>query len=84
MKVVLNNGQYKITIPKELAEERGWGPGTKLRFVEDAAGNITLRPIESSRSGRRRPNERPHLVHTPLRRTPAPRIRSRGAPGPAE
>jgi AbrB family looped-hinge helix DNA binding protein len=46
MKVVLNNGQYKITIPKELAEERGWGPGTKLRFVEDAAGNITLRPIE--------------------------------------
>ncbi len=47
MKVVLNNGQYKITIPKELAEEKGWGPGTKIRFVEDADGNIILRIIEA-------------------------------------
>jgi AbrB family looped-hinge helix DNA binding protein len=47
MKVVLNNGQYKITIPKELAEEKGWGPGTKIRFVEDADGNIILRVIEA-------------------------------------
>jgi AbrB family looped-hinge helix DNA binding protein len=46
MKVVRNNGQYKITIPKELAEEKGWGPGTKIRFVEDAAGNIILRVVE--------------------------------------
>jgi AbrB family looped-hinge helix DNA binding protein len=46
MKVVLNNGQYKITIPKELAEEKGWGPGTKIRFVEDADGNVILRIIE--------------------------------------
>jgi bifunctional DNA-binding transcriptional regulator/antitoxin component of YhaV-PrlF toxin-antitoxin module len=46
MKVVLNRGQYKITIPKELAEEKGWGPGTKVRFVEDLEGNIFLKVIE--------------------------------------
>ena len=46
MKVILNNGQYKITIPKELAEERGWGPGSKIRFSEDAFGNIVLKPVD--------------------------------------
>jgi len=46
MKVVLNNGQYKITIPKELAEEKGWGPGTKIRFVEDLDGRIYLKEVE--------------------------------------
>lgn len=46
MKVVLNRGQYKITIPKELAEEKGWGPGTKIRFVEDLEGNVFLKVVE--------------------------------------
>ncbi|MBN2052780.1 AbrB/MazE/SpoVT family DNA-binding domain-containing protein [Candidatus Woesearchaeota archaeon] len=46
MKVVLNRGQYKITIPKDLAEEKGWGAGTKIRFVEDADGKIFLKVIE--------------------------------------
>ena len=46
MKVVLNNSQYKITIPKELAEEKGWGPGTKIRFVEDLDGRIYLKEVE--------------------------------------
>ena len=46
MKIVLNRGQYKITIPKELAEEKGWGPGTKIRFVEDLEGNIFLKVVE--------------------------------------
>ena len=46
MKVVLNNKQYKITIPKELAEEKGWGPGTKLRFVEDLEGKVFIKVID--------------------------------------
>ena len=46
MKVVLNKSQYKITIPKDLAEEKGWGPGTKIRFVEDTEGNVVLKIIE--------------------------------------
>ena len=47
MKVVLNHNQYKITIPKELAEEKGWGPGTKLRFVEDLDGRVFLKVVET-------------------------------------
>ena len=39
MRLVVNNGQYKITIPKELAESKGWKAGTILRFVEDIDGN---------------------------------------------
>ena len=46
MKVVVNNGQYKITIPKDLAEDRGWKKGTKLRFVEDKDGNIILKEVK--------------------------------------
>jgi len=47
MRVVLNNKQYKITIPKDLAEEKGWGPGTKIRFVEDLDGRVFLKVIET-------------------------------------
>jgi len=43
VKVVVNNGQYKITIPKELALAKGWNSKTILRFVEDHEGNVTLK-----------------------------------------
>jgi bifunctional DNA-binding transcriptional regulator/antitoxin component of YhaV-PrlF toxin-antitoxin module len=46
VKVVVNRGQYKITIPKELAEERGLNSETRLKFVEDALGNIILKEIK--------------------------------------
>ena len=38
VKVVINNGQYKITIPKELAQSKEWNKDTILRFVEDTEG----------------------------------------------
>ena len=44
-KIVDNNGQYKITLPKELVEDMGWKPGTKIRFVEDKDGNVILRVV---------------------------------------
>lgn len=47
--VVVNNGQYKITIPKDIAEEKGWGSKTKLRFIEDTSGNILLKEIKKKR-----------------------------------
>ena len=56
MKVVLNDKQYKITIPKELAEEKGWGPGTKIRFVEDLDGRVFLKVIEA------KPKEKKTLI----------------------
>lgn len=46
MRVVAYKGQYRITIPKDLAEAKGWKPGTKLRFVEDTGGNIILKEIK--------------------------------------
>lgn len=45
-KVVINNGQYKITIPKEIALSKKWSKKTKLRFVEDSEGNITLKEMK--------------------------------------
>lgn len=55
MKIVVYNKQYRITIPKELAEEKGWKPGTRLRFVEDIQGNIILKEamIENKRGGKK-------------------------------
>jgi len=47
VKVVVNNGQYKITVPKDLAESKGWKKGTKLRFVEDPEGRIYLMEIKT-------------------------------------
>ena len=46
VKVVVNNGQYKITIPKELALSRGWNANTILRFIEDLDGNIILKQVK--------------------------------------
>ena len=46
MKIVVNNGQYKITIPKELALAKGWNNKTRLRFIEDIDGNITLKEMQ--------------------------------------
>ncbi|MBR9690228.1 AbrB/MazE/SpoVT family DNA-binding domain-containing protein [Candidatus Woesearchaeota archaeon] len=45
MKLVDNNGQYKITIPKELAQAKGWEAGTQIRFVEDIEGNVHLKEM---------------------------------------
>lgn len=49
VKVVVNYGQYKITIPKELAESKGWKAGTKLRFIEDLEGNISLKEMKKKK-----------------------------------
>ena len=46
MKVVGYKGQYRVTIPKDLAEAKGWKPGTKLRFVEDIDGNVILKEVK--------------------------------------
>jgi len=45
-KVVVYKGQYKITIPKELAEAKNWTSETRLRFVEDSEGNVILKEVK--------------------------------------
>ncbi|MCB9362327.1 hypothetical protein H6504_02735 [Candidatus Woesearchaeota archaeon] len=46
VKIVNNRGQYKITLPKDLVESKGWNEQTRLRIVEDQDGNIILKEIE--------------------------------------
>ncbi len=46
LKIVAFNKQYRVTLPKDLVEDKGWRPGTELRFVEDEHGRIFLKPIE--------------------------------------
>jgi len=46
VKVIINQGQYKVTIPRELALSKGWTKGTILRFVEDREGNIYLKEVK--------------------------------------
>jgi len=50
MKVVAFKGQYRITLPKDLVKDKGWDPGTELRFVEDEQGRIYLKPIATAPS----------------------------------
>ena len=45
VKVVVNNGQYKITIPKDIAEAKGWNSDTRLMVIMNAEGDIVLREI---------------------------------------
>jgi len=40
---------YRITIPKELAEDKDWKPGTILRFVEAPDGTIILKEITNEK-----------------------------------
>jgi AbrB family looped-hinge helix DNA binding protein len=55
VKVVVYNSQYRITIPKELAEAKGWKPGTRLRFVELPDNTIILKCLEE---GKEKPDEK--------------------------
>jgi len=49
VKIVNNLGQYKITIPKDIIEGKGWNSKTRLRFVEDLEGNIILKEIKNTK-----------------------------------
>ena len=49
VKVVINNGQYKVTIPKDLAESKDWHAGTKITFIESPDGRIMLKEITKER-----------------------------------
>jgi hypothetical protein len=49
MKIVENNGQYKITLPKDLVLDKGWKAGDEIRFVEDTEGRIFLKVLPSQK-----------------------------------
>ena len=45
MRIVENNGQYKITLPKDLVSDKGWKAGDEIRFVEDTEGKIFIKVL---------------------------------------
>tara|TARA_B100000315_G_C14557403_1_gene578832 strand:- start:1721 stop:1873 length:153 start_codon:yes stop_codon:yes gene_type:complete len=45
VKVVVNNGQYKITIPKDIALAKGWNKNTRLYVTLDSEGNVVLKEL---------------------------------------
>lgn len=55
MKIVAFNGQFRVTLPKDLVRDKGWDVSTELRFVEDEQGRIYLKVLdEPKRRGGRR------------------------------
>ena len=49
MKIINNNGQYRVTIPKDLVEDKGWNQeDVELRFIEDLQGNVFLKVIQKN------------------------------------
>ncbi|RME31073.1 AbrB/MazE/SpoVT family DNA-binding domain-containing protein [Candidatus Woesearchaeota archaeon] len=46
VKIVEYKKQFRITLPKDLVLDKGWGKGTELRFVEDEHGRVYLKPIQ--------------------------------------
>ncbi len=46
MKIVKYNKQYRITLPKDLVEDKEWDAGTELRFIEDEKGRVYLKEIK--------------------------------------
>jgi len=44
-KIVNNQGQFKVTLPKDLVLAKKWTSSTRIRFIEDSEGNIILKEI---------------------------------------
>ncbi len=49
VKVVVNNGQYKITIPKDIAVSKGWSKDTRLLVTLDNEGNVVLKELSTKK-----------------------------------
>ena len=45
MKLQNNNGQFRLTIPKDLVLAKGWDQGTELVIAIDAIGNLIIQEI---------------------------------------
>ncbi|TAL51935.1 MAG: AbrB/MazE/SpoVT family DNA-binding domain-containing protein [Nanoarchaeota archaeon] len=40
------NGQYKITLPKQITKAKGWKKGDKLKIILNEKGNLVLEKDE--------------------------------------
>ncbi len=49
MKLQDNKGQYKLTIPKDLAKIKGWKQGTELVIVMNSEGDLVIKEIKKKK-----------------------------------
>ena len=49
VKIQDNNGQFRITIPKDIAKLKDWKQSTEVVFTQDISGNITIKEIKKGR-----------------------------------
>lgn len=45
MKIQDNKGQFRITIPKDIAKAKGWKQGTEVIIFLDKEGNVTIQEL---------------------------------------
>ena len=41
-----NSGQYRITLPKDLARLKNWKKGTEVILVQDSSGSVIIKEIK--------------------------------------
>jgi len=49
MKLQDNRGQFKITIPRDLAKIKGWKQGTELAIVMNSEGDLVIKEIKKKK-----------------------------------
>ncbi|MDD9952769.1 MAG: AbrB/MazE/SpoVT family DNA-binding domain-containing protein [Candidatus Woesearchaeota archaeon] len=47
MKIVEHNGQYRVTLPKDLVKDKGLKSGDEIRFLEDLDGRVFLKVLKT-------------------------------------
>ena len=51
MKLQNNNGQFRLTIPKDLVNAKGWDQGTDLVIALDTEGRLVIQEIRREKKG---------------------------------
>lgn len=46
MKLQNNNGQFRITLPKDIVKSKKWKQGTELIVVMNEKGNLVLKEVK--------------------------------------
>ena len=45
MKLQNNKGQFRLTIPKDIARLKGWKQGTQIELILDKNGDILIKEV---------------------------------------
>ena len=51
MKIQDNKGQYRLTIPRDIAKLKGWKQGTEVVLILDKDGNVHIVELPEKKHG---------------------------------